>query len=413
MASSRTSRFWYLARLLGRTAGKNALRSSLPLYLTVGIGAFVLFGGNGLDAGTVVALATKRVVFGCSLTLLWVLATLPVARAVFASPETFFLRALPIPRGEFLAVLGAGLLFAHAPWAALWWRGGGFVAALSVTLVALAVELHIVAGFRTSMDFASFALAVVAFLLGPSLAASVLAAPAFWIGLRRAWIRAPEPRSVGRHAIWGQNRSLALASALAISVYRGHPPVIVRALLLALAACVFVVLGLRNNELSDPTAVMRVSLMVWGPACAFGAVGIAGPLLSAEAGARWILDVCGVSAWQRSAVSAALLAAWAGLLGAGYGVLAGQALELAPSLRVVLALGNAAGGAGWAGITMSLVRMTRSSGGRAAGRLLMALSALCVISAALLAIQPLVMIGFVLLLAGLLAVVAARTTAGA
>jgi hypothetical protein len=410
MVSSRTSRFWYLARLLGRTAGKNALRSSLPLYLTVGIGAFVLFGGNGLDARTVVALATTRVVFGFTLTLLWVLATLPVARAVLGSPETFFLRALPIPRGEFLAVLGAGLLFAHAPWAALWWRGGGFVAALSV---ALAVEVHIVAGLRTSMDFASFALAVVAFLLGPSLAASVLAAPAFWIGLRQAWIRAPEPRPVGRHATWGQSRSLALASALAISVYRGHFPVIVRALLLALAACVFVVLGLRNNELSDPTTVMRVSLMVWGPACAFGAVGIAGPLLSAEAGARWILDVCGVSAWQRSAVCAALLAAWAGLLGAVYGVLAGQALELAPSLRVLLALGNAAGGAGWAGITMSLLRLTRRSGGRAAGRLLMALSALCVISAALLALKPLVMIAFVLLLAGLLAVVAARTTAGA
>lgn len=41
------------------TTGKNALRAALPAYFAVGIIAFVLFAGNGLDARTVVRIPVQ------------------------------------------------------------------------------------------------------------------------------------------------------------------------------------------------------------------------------------------------------------------------------------------------------------------------------------------------------------------
>ncbi|HYO98147.1 MAG TPA: hypothetical protein VER33_26765, partial [Polyangiaceae bacterium] len=83
-------RFFRLARLLVTTCGKNALKGSLPLYLTLAITVFVLFAGNGLDARTITSLGVERPVVRWCLGLAWVLASLPAARALLSSSETFF-----------------------------------------------------------------------------------------------------------------------------------------------------------------------------------------------------------------------------------------------------------------------------------------------------------------------------------
>lgn len=422
MLGYRAARLGCLAVLLGATAGRNALRSSFALYLTVGIGAFVLFAGNGLDAKTVTSLATTHRSFGFALTLIWVLAALPVARALLASSETYFLRALPVSRSEILAMLGAGLVMAHAPWALLWGRGAGPGAALGATLIALAFEVHILAGLRTATDLGAVALTAAASGLFPSYPypAAFFAGPAFLLGVRQAFLRAPEPRSFGRDAICTRGRALALASALGVSVYRGHGPVIARAVLLASGACVVVVLGLRNNDVVNAATIRRIALMVWGPACLFGAVGIAGPVLAAESKAGWLLDLCGVSASLRSASAAGLLAACGAVLGGIHGAIIGEALDLALAFRIVLVIENAAAGAAWAALALSLLRVTRfppardgkkPREGRAAGRLLLVISALCVASAALLMSAPRFAVVVLLVAAGGLAVAAGRLPA--
>lgn len=251
-------RFYRLARLLVTTCGKNALKGSLPLYLTLAITVFVLFAGNGLDARTITSLGVERPVFRWCLGLAWVLASLPAARALLSSSETFFLRALPVPRAELLLLFGAALAIVHLPWTVLWARGAGAGPALGATLGVLAIQMHVLAGARTRVDGLTLAVGIAAFALAPSLLTAALGVGSFVAGLGQAWSRAPESQPFGSHCVSTRSRPLALMSALAISVVRGQRPVVVRAFLLALTACVLNVLGLRNNGVSEPAAIIRI-----------------------------------------------------------------------------------------------------------------------------------------------------------
>lgn len=406
-------RFYRLARLLVTTCGKNALKGSLPLYLTLAITVFVLFAGNGLDARTITSLGVERPVFRWCLGLAWVLASLPAARALLSSSETFFLRALPVPRAELLLLFGAALAIVHLPWTVLWARGAGAGPALGATLGVLAIQMHVLAGARTRVDGLTLAVGIAAFALAPSLLTAALGVGSFVAGLGQAWSRAPESQPFGSHCVSTRSRPLALMSALAISVVRGQRPVVVRAFLLALTACVLNVLGLRNNGVSEPGAIIRISLVVWGPACVFGAVATGGGVLKVEGKARWVLDVCGVSRALRCSCAAALLAGWSAACGLVYGVLVGQISGLDAPLAVLLALHTASAGAAWGAASIAIVRWATHSGGRDAGRLLLAVCCLFVLSAALLVLQTSAAVGLLLMVAAALSALSARVRWGA
>ena len=136
-ASSPSSLPWSTWRLLAKTlvltAGRAALQRALPLYLAMAIFAGIAFGGNGLHPTTVTTQAESSWLFRATLYLGWVIATLPAIRAVLATPETFFLRSLPVGRFRILAILVAMLALVELPWTLLWAFGRGAVAASTAT----------------------------------------------------------------------------------------------------------------------------------------------------------------------------------------------------------------------------------------------------------------------------------------
>ena len=92
-------------------------REIVPLYwfmfgaavivLAIGIAAVVLFGGNGMDAATVTRRAIEDSLFRWVLLASWTLATVPAARVWLGTPETFFIRALPVSR---VAIVGSFII---------------------------------------------------------------------------------------------------------------------------------------------------------------------------------------------------------------------------------------------------------------------------------------------------------------
>ncbi len=86
-------------RVLTRTAGLPALLRAVPAYAALAIAASILFSPNGMRAVDLLRVVASSPAVAVALWGGWILLTAPAARVLFESPETFFLRALPVPRG--------------------------------------------------------------------------------------------------------------------------------------------------------------------------------------------------------------------------------------------------------------------------------------------------------------------------
>jgi hypothetical protein len=385
-----------MARYLAGAAGRAALERALPLYLATGIIAVILFAGNGLDAKTVTDQARASRAFRSVLLGAWVMVTLPAARAWLTTPATFFLRALPLPRGGVTFVLGLGCCLIQVPWAVLWLRGDGALGGLCATLAALAIQVSWIAGYRRLLDVAPLLVAV-AWLASPSWLSVMAYAAAFAWGLREAWRRAPEPAAGGRHCVVSGPPWLALSSAVLAATFRGHRPVFLRALVLTLGASVLPVIYLERNA-GELTATV---LIFWQPACIFGAMSISGPVLRVERSFDWVIRASGARAGMTWAPGALLASG-----GAVAGAMVASVVVIARQLGAVegsrLMLECALAGAAWALSCVGLAqRMTRSDG-LDAGRLVLACVASCALSTWLLIAHPSVAVVGIMAAAGLI-----------
>lgn len=114
-----------LVRALAATSGAAALRRGLPVYGGLFALVGLLFGGNGLQAATVVGGVGDSPLARALLWGGWLVIAAPIVEALWRCPGGFWLRSLPVPRSWHLLVLLGLTIVAEAPWVALWTAGGG------------------------------------------------------------------------------------------------------------------------------------------------------------------------------------------------------------------------------------------------------------------------------------------------
>ena len=215
----------FLGALLARTAVVNAARRSLALYFAIGVVALVVFAGSGLDAATVVRLASHFTAFRLALLTLWSVATMPAVRGILESPDTFFLRALPIARSSLYAIFTAWIAVAELPWIVLWFRGATAASATCAVVMAMAVHVSIVSRVRNMVDVSYLAvLAALWTTRAPNALAIPLSAAVFFVNLRKAWARAPERSAPARHVFGARGPVTAVAFALALTLLEAPRP---------------------------------------------------------------------------------------------------------------------------------------------------------------------------------------------
>jgi hypothetical protein len=87
-----------LVRALAATSGAAALRRGLPVYGGLFALVGLLFGGNGLQATTVVGGAADSLLVRALLWAGWLIVAAPTVEALWRCPGGFWLRSLPAPR---------------------------------------------------------------------------------------------------------------------------------------------------------------------------------------------------------------------------------------------------------------------------------------------------------------------------
>jgi hypothetical protein len=345
-----------LARVLTRTAGLPALLRALPAFAAIALAATILFAGNGMRAADLVALAERAPAVRAALWGAWLLVTIPAARVLLETPETFFLRSLPVPPWHFWLVHGAQLALLQLPWAMLWLRGGGLVTGLAAIMLAVAADALWIARPRSARDLLALASLVAALALPlPSalrLALGLFAAP---LGIASAWTRAPgKGVSVGAGLVHGGPAS-ALLLAHAAVIGRRDLLLLLRGLVLALLGAVILALVVRNNP-GAGISLESFALIVAPLPLALATGGVAVRALDTERALTWLLLATGTGATLRALVALLLPALWGALIGlaqaalgaalAGGGGLARVALE---GLLLGAMMGTAAGAcARWA-----------------------------------------------------------------
>jgi hypothetical protein len=382
-----------VATVTARTTGRRALYLALPLYFVVGIVAFVLFAGNGMNASEVTSLALDSPSVRLSLMVGWSVLTLPAARVLLTDSRVFFLRVLPVPRWWLLGIAGLGLVLVQLAWLVLWVRGEGVPSGVVAVLTVLGLQSYAIARLRGWREWVGLGAVLAGWLLAPSPLSLLLVIPAVAWGQRLAWIRAPEPEAAGRHAVISASATLAAATALGVSAYRTNGSAVARASALTLLAYAGTWLGLRHNPDWTVEPVQQLALALWGAACLLGGVTLARPMLSAEADLTALLDGCGMSTRSRVLSGIGLIASIGGLSGALFGLaLVAAAPHSSADMAVPLHLVPA--GAALAAIALALMRITTRGTGRDSGLQLLALLALVVAASLTLLQSPLLMIAF-------------------
>ncbi|MFO0755405.1 MAG: hypothetical protein U0359_02875 [Byssovorax sp.] len=320
-----------LARLLTRTAGLPALVRAAPAFAALALASAIIFGGNGMSPADLVGAAQQSLPLRSTLWTVWILLTIPPARAIVETPETFFLRALPVPRWHFSIVHALHLALLQGPWAVLWLLGGGLLSGLTAILAAIALLSSWIAGLRRARDAVAPALTLAA-LAAPipapaRFALALLAAP---IALDLAFVRAPD-RGIRAGSGWvrgGPLRALALAHTAIL--LRRDRVLFGRSALAVLAGAIVLALVVRNNP--DLPLSFQAALLLVGPLpLALGTGGVAIRVLDTERSLTWLLLATGTSAARRALLALLIPAALGALLGAIFGLL-GAALAAPPLL---------------------------------------------------------------------------------
>jgi hypothetical protein len=316
-------------------------------------------------------------VFRAILYLGWIIATLPAVRAVLATPETFFLRTLPVGHSRVVAILIAMLALVELPWTLLWAFGAGAVAASTATFAALAGSSVALLGFNRRTAWLLAAVVVIALLGFPGLGLSAVAPPAAALGVWFAWRRAPE-LSHRRARAWVRGPALlALTASYLVVVHRRSPVLVFRALGCTALAIGAASLAIHNLEPGSLQERYTLALICEVPALAFGLAGLTGPLLRTETQLAWLNAVCGTSFLHRRLAVLLACAAWAVTLGLVYGFAVGTLIRLSALELGKLSL-YAAGMASIVSLLIAAIaRWALRGDGREAMRLLLAAGASC------------------------------------
>ncbi|MFZ6182546.1 ATP-binding cassette domain-containing protein [Nannocystis pusilla] len=377
---------WALARALTLTAGAEALRRGLPVYVGLLAVGGMLFGGNGLSAKTVVEGAEASPLARALLWGAWLVALTPTMAALWQTKSSLWLRSLPAPRTWHLAILVGLSIVAESMWTILWGVGGGAPAAAGALGGALAghgVLLARPAGIR---GWVIVAATMTGLLLAPSSVLAVASWPIALLTLRSAWLAAPTRSATGRGLARGLPGPWLLALALGLSVARGQATVLARgALVMALAAAA-AWLAAGTNQVSDPAGLQIYLCGFMVPAGLVAGSAVSGPLLRIEQAALWLLRTAGASAQVRRGAAALTLAG----LGAGLGAVCGAGLALgrAPSAAPRLLLAGALAGASLLVFAGLAARWTERFGSRGPGRLVLLLLLTATLAVASLAWWP-------------------------
>jgi hypothetical protein len=358
--------------VLTTAAVRSAAPVGVPLYFGLALVASILFGGpNALSSKSVTTAMAASPPLALGLFSAWILLTLPIARAALDVPQTFFLRAMPVPRWQFVAISAAHLAVVELPWIALWARGEG--AAPALTAAAAAVGAH---GLLIARELrAGSVAAVIAVLIAvaapmpvPGAVRSVAALVAACIGVSAAWRRAPERATKRVGVPLPKAPVAALATSYLIAIRRGDPAVFGRALLMTALGGIAAPIAARGHQIESAAGLSALSLGIATATVAIAASGIARAVLRAERRARWLLDASGTGAMARVIAATGASAACAAILGALHGGLVSiGAFAAAPMSIRLIGLGVV-----WGALLGALAswnaRLSDSEGPRAGGR---------------------------------------------
>jgi hypothetical protein len=327
------------ARILTQTAGLPALLRAVPAYAALAIIASILFSPNGMRAVDLLHVVAASPATAALLWGGWIVLIAPSARVLFETPETFFLRALPVPPWHFWLVHAAHLLALQAPWMLLWLRGEGPIAALAAGVSAVAASAVVVARPRAARDLLASALVLVAVAaslpapirLGLALAASALAVPLAW---SRATSRGVQR---GRSRVGG-SAAPALLLTHAVVLARRDATTLLRGILaVMLGAAVFALL-VRNNGFDAVGHEATLALLSGALPLAILTGGVAVKAIETERRLEWLLLSTATSARLRALTALAVPVIAGALGGLVHGVLgalaAGRDAEL--TFRITL-----------------------------------------------------------------------------
>jgi hypothetical protein len=265
---------------VARTSGLGAARRALPLYLGLVLGGGVIFGGNGMRAADVTAMAERSPRFRVVLVLIWLLATTPAARALIFAREALLLRTLPIPAAQLVLGLALHLLVLEGPLVGLWARGAGAGPALGLLLLCATGHALLVAGRRRLAVLGVALLGAALLASPPRLVPSLLALPLGAWALTRGFRFAPErPPAQERPLVFGPPL-WALVTAHLVLLRRSHGAVLLRAGLLLLLGLAVAVLAVRNNQPRTASQAAALALLPLAPTVLLMAAALSGPCCS-------------------------------------------------------------------------------------------------------------------------------------
>ncbi|WP_394834796.1 hypothetical protein LVJ94_50700 [Pendulispora rubella] len=390
---TRRSDIWMLTVALGRTAGRDALRAALPVYLALFVVWQVLLNEEAIEVLSSPRYGSVRAVMW----MVWLVFTLPAARALLASPSTFWLRSLPIRHATLLRVQAGFLVLAELPWGYIWGRGSGLLAGGAVVLIAATAHAVMIAPGLSIPRIVAGVVAVAA-IVAPlptrarwgshdtawlaSLAIDGSSLAVLPLVLGDTWARAPE-RGRRTHYVWVRrsSRLLTLATAVGAIIVRGHTAILVRGASLAVASATCAYAAFRAGEATTVGAQTALANAFGVPAIVLASFGVAGPLLRAERGMAWLLDANAVPARQRHVATAMAAALFGAVLAGMHISIALLAARVDSASGLAIALESIVTGASSAAITVHASRWCIRDEARDAKRVL-AVAALFVLVAA-------------------------------
>ncbi len=296
----------------------------IRLGAALGLAAAVIFGGNGMHPRDVMRILELGWGARVGVWLVWLVPVSHVARAIWDTPETHYLRTLPLPRRALVWVPAALLVAVEAPWAILFGLGAGPPAAIRAAAAAAGVHALVFAGVRNARDAVAAVAVAAAIVLpwtpGPTAAiAAIAAALAAVAAVLSAWDRAPERR---RARVFPWARGLVTTNLAAM--VRQESALLSRGLLVTGAGGGIAALAARNNAVTAEASLVRLVLAIGAVTLTAALAGPAAATLRLDERDGWLVDLAGASPRRRRRAAAAATAVLGALAGALHGVAAAQ-----------------------------------------------------------------------------------------